>query len=92
MYFSLSGLNPLSFDAASGSKALQLGSAVPPLGLESSSENGSDPGKKRKRANVPAGEQGSGHGEVAMEAEIEQPHICVMSVAPPGLPDHSARF
>ncbi|KAK4810234.1 hypothetical protein QYF61_012403 [Mycteria americana] len=46
-------LNHLSFDPASNNKSLQFGSAAGPWVSESPAENGSDPGKKRKRANVP---------------------------------------
>lgn len=59
MSFSLLGLSHLSLNPASNNKSLQLGSAAGPQVVESPAENGSDPGKKRKRANVPAGEPGS---------------------------------
>lgn len=59
MYFSLLGLNHLSFDPASNSKSVQFGSAAGPRVSESPAENGSDPGKKRKRTNVPPGEPSS---------------------------------
>ncbi|KAK2527421.1 Enox2, partial [Columba guinea] len=52
--FSLLGLSHLSLNPASNNKSLQLGSAAGPQVVESPAENGSDPGKKRKRANVPA--------------------------------------
>ncbi|XP_065499562.1 ecto-NOX disulfide-thiol exchanger 2 isoform X2 [Caloenas nicobarica] len=47
------GLNHLSLNPASNNKSLQFGSAAGPQVVESPAENGSDPGKKRKRANVP---------------------------------------
>lgn len=53
MYFSLLGLNHLSLDPASNNKSLQFGSAAGPRVSEGPAENGSDPGKKRKRGNVP---------------------------------------
>lgn len=59
MYSSFLGLNHLSFDPASNNKSLQFGSTAGPQVSESPAENGSDPGKKRKRANVTAGEPSS---------------------------------
>lgn len=74
--FSLLGLSPLPFDPASNSKLLQLGSTLDPQASESSAEDGSDPGKKRKRAKVPAGELaelGAGSGEASMyQQECDQ--------------------
>lgn len=55
-FFPLLGLTPLSFDPGSNNKPLQLGSAAGPRVSESPAENGGDPGKKRKRGSIPAGE------------------------------------
>ncbi|XP_042742326.1 ecto-NOX disulfide-thiol exchanger 2 isoform X1 [Lagopus leucura] len=54
----LGGLNHLSFDPASNSKSLQFGSLSGACVSESPTENGSDPGKKRKRTNVPPADGG----------------------------------
>ncbi|XP_074458140.1 ecto-NOX disulfide-thiol exchanger 2 isoform X6 [Larus michahellis] len=54
------GLNHLSFDPASTNKSLQFSGAAGPRVSESQSpaENGSDPGKKRKRGTVPPADGG----------------------------------
>ncbi|XP_035179492.1 ecto-NOX disulfide-thiol exchanger 2 isoform X2 [Oxyura jamaicensis] len=52
------GLNHLSFDPASNSKSLQFSSTSGARVLESPTENGNDPGKKRKRTNIPPADSG----------------------------------
>ncbi|XP_067160601.1 ecto-NOX disulfide-thiol exchanger 2 isoform X2 [Apteryx mantelli] len=49
----LGGLNQLSFDPANNNKPLQFSNATGPRVSDSPAENGGDPSKKRKRANIP---------------------------------------